>query len=514
MDPIHTQEPQTLDIRDYLRPIWRRLWLILIVVFVATALTYRHYSGQPKTYRASTTLYLQGSPLAAVLETPDVGDPSRYDEDESTLIPTPAVAQVAARLLRFRGNANALLAGTTAAPVSGSDFIEIETASTSPVQAVAVANAFAQAFISLQSSQIGQQARQALAADQQTLTGQAGSEQPSTVQQIHTLQAIGSHPSAGITQIRPASGAVESSSSPSKKAEFAFFISLLFCIGLAYGLERLDRRLHSVEDIQVAYGHAVVGEIFRETQPAPMLDGRPALPDQLRESFRTLRTNLDLACLDKPLKTILITSALPDEGKSTVVRNLALAYREAGQRVAVIEGDLRNPTLERLFGVDPPVGLAGLLSGQEPLARALQEVPVYLPGLSAPAKARVGRGGSSVTDVDAFDDPGTLAIVGSGIGTHDDPSVLMSNRLAGVIDAVAADYDVVLIDTPGLLSVSDAVPLIPTVDGMLIVSRLGKTTRQAARQLTSYVERIPGANVLGVVANVVPRSGRTYGAYD
>ena len=543
MDPIQTQEPQTPDIRDYLRPIWRRRWLIVVVVFAATVLTYKHSSGTPKTYGAATTLYVQASPLAAALGTGTSSNPDRYVKDQSALITTPAIAQVAAQLLHFPGNPNALLAGTTATPDVGSDFIQISAISSTPAAAAAIANAFAQGFISLQSSQINQQARQALKADEQAVSGLTGADQLSMLQQIHQLQAIEAQPSSGITQTQPAyADGAPTSTSPKRSAAFAFFLSLVFCVGLAYALERLDRRLRRVEDLQRACGHPVVGEIFREAQPAPMRAGRPALPDQLREPFRALRRNIDLAGLDKPLKTILITSAVSGEGKSTVVRNLALAYREAGQRVAVIECDLRNPTLGRLLGVDPTVGVADLLTGRASIARALEQVPVYLPGL--PVSASMQEGPDAADQLDSrsasdrlklastrklagsmaaldhgfngdratgFDDPGALAVVASGLGHHDDPAVLNGHKVRKILEAIAADYDVVLIDAPGLLSVSDAMPLVPAVDGMLIVSRLGKTTTQAARRLTNTIERIPGANVIGVVANGVPRSGRLYG---
>jgi Mrp family chromosome partitioning ATPase len=257
------------------------------------------------------------------------------------------------------------------------------------------------------------------------------------------------------------------------------------------------------------------------------------MPAHAKESFRALRTNLLLR--EHPLRTILVVSAVPGEGKSTIVRNLAIAYREEGQRVAVIDGDLRNPSLSGLFGVHNGPGLIDVLTGGATLDEAMEEVPVHAEGLETVAKLRqamsrrrelsadaAGRQGrrSGVATATASDAPsgnGVPTANGNGTGKPDGPgwlsvlstgprpanpvSVIGSSRFHSLLDEIAAHHDVVLIDSSPMLSVSDVVPLLHLVDGVIVASRLSLTTRGAAAKLKESIARVPGAEVVGVAVN-------------
>jgi protein-tyrosine kinase len=223
-----------------------------------------------------------------------------------------------------------------------------------------------------------------------------------------------------------------------------------------------------------------------------------------------LRTNLDLASLDKSLRTILITSAGPREGKSTVVRNLALAYRESGARVAVIDTDLRRPTLDRLLPVEREPGLINVLTGAETLERALQTAPVHVEGMETLIQmySQNGNGnGHGASDL------GRLAVLTAGPTPANPPAVLAAERMRVLLRRIADHFDVVLVDTPPMLAFSDAVPLVSEADGVLVVARLGTTTSDAAKRLMTRLERIPGANILGVVANDVGKRAQAQRNY-
>ena len=203
--------------------------------------------------------------------------------------------------------------------------------------------------------------------------------------------------------------------------------------------------------------------------------------------------------MDQPVKTVLVTSALASEGKSSIVRNLALVYREAGKNVAIIEADLRKPTLARVLGVQARPGLTDMLAGHATPEQALQHVATGAPGADAlghlEAPAHSGNGSRS--------DTGTLSVITAGPHASNPPAVLGSGRVHELIEELQRAYDVVLIDTPPLLSVSDAVPLLSAVDAVVVVSRLELTTRAAARRVCALIRMVPEARIGGVVVNDV-----------
>jgi Mrp family chromosome partitioning ATPase len=230
-----------------------------------------------------------------------------------------------------------------------------------------------------------------------------------------------------------------------------------------------------------------------------------------REAFRTLLTNIQCTSLDRPPRTVLVTSALPGEGKSTVVRNLALASRDSGLRVAVVESDLRAPTLATMFRIQPAPGLMNVLSGGVDLGDALQRVTAVAPAATDVESATLTaahNGDSSVPD-------GSISVLTSGSLTANPPAVLATARVSSLFDQIAAEYDLTLIDSSPLLTVSDSVPLLSRADATILVARVGLATVPVVRRVTEILQRHPRANILGVVANDVPAKEfeRRYAGY-
>ena len=387
-----TSPKQPIDLRDVLRPVTSRLWLIVIVVALATALTYYHYNSQPKLYRAATNLYI-GSTDPTQIISPLSSD--RANTDLAALVDSPAVARIAAKKLGFKGNPEALVGAVIASPATGSDFISISTVSENPTTAANLVNAFADAFIASRTDALHAEARAAIDLDQRALA-KLPDTQDNSVQRtkiladLSTMQSLLQLP-VGIEHINAAGPpSVPFTPHPKKNAIFAFVITLLLAIGAAYGLERLDRRIRRLADAERIYGHSVLAAVPHSARPAPSLDGAAVLPERLRESFRKLRLNLQLTGIDGAPKTIVITSAVPREGKSTVTRNLALAYREAGLKVCVIDCDLRRPGLAKLLDVPVTPGLTDVVVGDESLSGALKYATVGVPGLRTLSRLNSG----------------------------------------------------------------------------------------------------------------------------
>jgi non-specific protein-tyrosine kinase len=188
------------------------------------------------------------------------------------------------------------------------------------------------------------------------------------------------------------------------------------------------------------------------------------------EAYRTLRTNIQFSSLDKPLHTLLATSTVPDEGKSTTLANLAVTMAQAEQRVILVDCDLRRPTLHTLFGLANEAGLTSMILAQED-APPLQETGV--PGLS---------------------------LLASGPLPPRPADILGSRRMEAVIARLRAEADIVLFDTPPVVAVTDAAVLATRVDGVLLVFQAGKTSRERARRARDMLEKVK-ANIVGVVLN-------------
>ncbi|WP_151736556.1 CpsD/CapB family tyrosine-protein kinase ['Paenibacillus yunnanensis' Narsing Rao et al. 2020] len=193
------------------------------------------------------------------------------------------------------------------------------------------------------------------------------------------------------------------------------------------------------------------------------------------EAFRTLRTNIDFSSVDERIQVIMVTSTGPEEGKSTVTANLAAAYAQADKKVLLIDGDLRKPTAHKTFSLSNRHGLSSLLSQQSSLKEAIQ-----------------------VSDI------ANLSILTSGPIPPNPAEMMASNRMNALLQELRQLYDVVLVDTPPLLAVTDAQIIASKSDGVIMVVSYGKVKREIAAKAKSNLDRV-GAKMLGVVLNNVKR---------
>ncbi|TEU19434.1 MAG: polysaccharide biosynthesis tyrosine autokinase [Anaerolineales bacterium] len=192
------------------------------------------------------------------------------------------------------------------------------------------------------------------------------------------------------------------------------------------------------------------------------------------EAYRTLRTNLDFSSLDKPIKTMLVTSTGPDEGKSTVLANLAVATAQTGRKVILVDCDLRRPALHNVFNLKKDVGLTTMVVDDA----AMESPPLQDTGVEG------------------------LQIVSSGPLPPNPSELLGSRRMEEIIAALLERADVVLFDAPPVVAVTDAAVLATKVDGVLLVINAGGTKRDYARVAKARLEKV-NANLLGAVLNNV-----------
>lgn len=262
--------------------------------------------------------------------------------------------------------------------------------------------------------------------------------------------------------------------------------------GIAFALLRAlaDRRLRSTDDVEQRLSIPVAGTLpdvggLGSGKRLYRLGAAGAKGQRadfaVRESLRMLRTNLQFMNVDDPPRKIVVTSALPGEGKSTVAANLAAALADSGQHVVLIDGDLRRPTVAESMGVEGSVGLTDVLAGRVEITQALHRVD----GMS------------------------NLLVLAAGTLPPNPSELLGSERMRALLTDLA-DHATVIVDAPPLLAVTDGAVLTRQADGALIVVTAGRTSYDVVDKAVDVLEKIHG-HVLGVVLNKVPLTGGAYG---
>jgi Mrp family chromosome partitioning ATPase/capsular polysaccharide biosynthesis protein len=540
------------DVRQLLEPLKRSWWIVVLVALVISAVVYVHYRGVTPKYTAQTSVYVQPSSLEALLGgVAGFGDADRTVTNQALLLQTPAVATEAARELRFKGDPRQLLSLVKATPAENSDFIQIAATGSEPRFTADVANAFAAAFVQLGTRRWREDAAEARATIERELDSIEPRRENEDVrrdlqERLGALALVDAMPTRAARQVdRAAPPAEADGPEPVRNAIFAGMLGLVLGGLLAYGLRALDRRL-SPSNVEAEYGMPLLASIPWDRKAAAQVRVGSQLPGSMVEPARTVRTTLDQGVRGGPApRMILVTSAISGEGKSTFIKSLAVAFRESGRNVLVIDADLRAPVLHEFFGSRQEPGLAELLLSNHshefavqdvvPNSESVQNAPVET-GIEADLDDLVGSlepeseiakpphtSALHTLELPLVDeaDPGSwgretvpsangdgraypaLHLLASGARPADPAALLSSEQMARLLEEVGDSYDVVLIDSPPLLAVSDAIPLSTAVDGVIAVTREDLTTRDDVQGFRRTLDRLPQVTVLGLVANGV-----------
>lgn len=480
------------ELITYLQILRRRRWIVISTVILITVGTAGISLLLPKTYEASAIVQVrsQGIDTSLFSATAISGSSGAASLAPTVrLLETAATAKMAEKLIpASHPNAGSLLGSVTITPDDAAAAITFTASATDAKQAAAVANAFARVTVRRITGRALQTLDQSIRQLNSQVESSTGVERKQLSGELQRLRAVRSTQGANASIIQAASVPREPiSPKVVTNTVIASLVSLLLAAALALVLEQLDRRLRSLEQIEEISDGSLLAAIPSDSfLNAPIISG--ANGDRAAnvnapgaEAFRALRNSLLYFNVSGEVRSVLVTGSARAEGKTTVATNLAVFATHLGMRVTLIDADLHRPTVGIRLGLEPDRGLADILSGQTTLSEVAKTLNLG---------------------------DGTLRIVlGS---TPPNPSELLaSNRMTELLTQAVSESDLVVLDSPPLLAVSDVLPLVDQVSGVIAIARVGQVTRDALPRLFEVVGAA-GGKLFGVVGTDV-RTSALYG---
>jgi polysaccharide biosynthesis transport protein len=503
----HPRAPEHLG--QYVDVVRRRAWSIAIITAATVAAALVFSFRQTPVYTSEARVLVTPFVTSTVPVQPDL-------ETERGLVGTAAVADIVARRTGVKASTEALLQDLSVKVETDTSILDVRYSATSPARARTLAQGFANAYLSFrgqearrqfesqaaaftariealrkQLQRIAEKMKSAPASQQAVLSSRQTeiiASMGALQQALQTVLANQSATGGGGQVVEPAALA-SSPSSPRhvRDGALALVVGLALGVGVAFVRERLDDRLEGRGDLETNLRAPVLAIVPRLREwtksDEPELISIHAPDSPPAEAYRTLRTNLQHIARSADFRVLTVTSPLLGEGKTTTASNLAVVFAQTRLRVVVVSCDLRKPRLHRFFGVRGDPGVTSVLSGRAPLTEVLHK-PTRLE---------------------------TLRVLASGPVPENPAELLASWEMDELLRQLREASDFVILDTPPLLPVADALILAPKSDGVLVVADAGSTTREALRHAREQLDHV-GANVVGgILNNLDPATARGYG---
>jgi capsular exopolysaccharide synthesis family protein len=486
-------------LRSYAQLVRRRKSWVIALALLGLAISLAISFAEPKQYAASAQVLVQPSSQASAL---GASQQPVTPTDVQTMLQLVTSAPVTEAVQRTLGSAPSV----SAAEVAQTNVIAITAIAGSPGRAAATANAYAKAFVSYQQAVAlssltqaeGQLRSQIKSINKQIkqLRGTSGtvSEQSALInqqavlsEQLTQMQVNSSGETSGLVLVTPAQApASPSSPKPTEDGLLGLAAGLILGLAAAFLRESLDDAVASKETAEEFGGATVLAAVpmvnswKKRDRPLVVSLARPMSP--AAEAYRSLRTSLQFARQERDLRTIVVTSPAAAEGKTSTLSNLGAMFAQAGQRVVLVSCDLRKPRLGQFFGIDESLGLTTAILGEQPVEELVQAVP--------------------------GDD--NLWLLGSGQLPPNPAELLNGRRIRAVFSTLRELFDLVLIDSPPVLPVTDAVVLASDADATLLVVAAGQTSRGDLQRAAEKLGQV-NARVVGLVLNETTRQGGSYG---
>jgi polysaccharide biosynthesis transport protein len=485
--------------RTYLQILRRRKWWVGVITVLGLGASLAFALTAHKQYSASAQLLVQPAydPSGGALQEQPV---TQTDVETELQLVTSAPVQQAVR--QRLGSTPAV----SASEVGQTNVIAITAISRVPSQAALIANLYASDFVqyrqavassSLASaeeqlrSQISSLAKQLSSLQGATTSAEASAllnQQAVLKEQLAQMQVSGAVDTGDVALVTPAQAPTSPSSpKPVEDALLGLAAGLALGLGAAFLRESLDDRLASKETAERAGGAPVlamtpaVSSWRRQKNPFVVTVAEPTSP--AAESYRSLRTSLQFVRQGQPLRSVVVTSPGVNEGKTATLANLGVVFAQAGERVVLVSGDLRRPRIGSFFGLDEQAGLTSVLLGERTLEESLLPVPGF----------------------------GRLMLLPAGPVPPNPAELLNSARAQDIFARLRHHFDVVLIDSPPVLPVTDPAVLARHADAVLLLAAAGQTRRADLHRSAEKLNQV-NATILGIVLNKVSRqTERNYG---
>jgi capsular exopolysaccharide synthesis family protein len=476
----------------------RRLLIILLTTLLVTgAAAAFAYVGRNHYQSSAELLFNQtiGPDLNAIGLLPVAANADKQALDNVAYVSSRRVAQVAGRKLHV--STDSVQSDVAVSGGKTNDVVNVSATASSARRAAQLANTYAAAAIGLSQADQAARARLIIAALTAQLRGMSVQDRNGTpgVQiraRIPQLQALAVAGTGSPHVIQAGFVPTHTSDNPVQIVVLGALLGLVLGAGLALVRDQADRRLRHAGAVSAAFDAPVLATIPRNRALARHLPFTK-LPSAVTEAFSMLQANLRYG-QSKPLRSLLVTSSGGQQGKTTVSWNLGLTAVSSGLSVVLVDADLRRSTLAARHDLLPFPGLAEVLRGDVRAMHAIQRV-----SLSPEEDSHDGDGAASGRGQ-------TLGVLVAGSPPPDPSGLLQSPQMIELLSSLTEQYDLVIVDTPPIAQVADAIALLRRVDGVLVVASINSTRGPEAGRLRGQLHALD-APMAGVVANGGTRAG-------
>lgn len=517
------ETPRYATLKDYLDVLRRQWWLILAVAAVFGGAAYAYTKLQDPTYAAEASLSVRDISrdfdLVSSNALPTRETPETLAITAAERATRPRIAERVKAALKTRLTVDELRGMITTRAEARTAFVVFEARSESPRRAARVANEFARQYALVATRQerarYGRAAR-SLRAEFRRRTRSSPSRNSIQRQlfeeRVSRIEALEDFARPVETARRAEVPTTPGSPRPLRDTVLGLILGMTIGILLAFARDTLDRRMKGAHEIQEELGVPLLGYVSNKALGGGLLPigGDSGLAEPDLEAFRILRANLDFLEVDTPPRSLMVTSALPEEGKTTVAIALAGIYAATGRRTLLLECDLRRSDFATRLGVAAKPGLSDHLAGRASEREIVQDI--VLPwGSTAPEPSN---GGAPTSGAGAeARSPVLLPCITAGSSQPNAAELLNTDRFKIFLDRATRNYDLVIIDTAPLLPVVDSLELVPLVDAVLLCVRATRTTREQAAAAKAALDHFPDRPI-GLVTTGVRASDASSGYYS
>ncbi len=502
-------ESTPIDGRGYLALLSRRKWIIIPLVILLPLAAYVYAAQATPVYESSAQVFLNRQSENVSGLDDQVSDPQRVIRTQTDIARLPVIAERVVEKAGLERDAGAFLAQSAVASNDLVDLLTFQVQDEVPLRAAALANVYAEEYIRFRrelDTKALQAASQALERELTELEAKGvvvnSGLYGALAQRLQQLKSAQVLQESNALLVKRANSAAQVEPAPMRTAALALGLAIFLGLGLAFLLDALDTRVRDPEELADALGLPILGSLpaipraLRSNGRVVMLD-EPNSADA--ELYRMLRTTLEVTALQGGCRSLMITSALAQEGKSTTAANLAIALARTGRHVTLVDLDLRRPSLDRFFALRGRPGMTDLVFGRSSIGDAgvrLTFGDVLEPGFAG--DLRLLRHGEGDAAGDKHE-PGILDVIGSGVLPPNPGEFMVTSELDATLEQLQDRSDLVIVDGPPLLLAGEALTLSSKVDALLLVTRMNAFRRGQVRELERLLTATPTLK-LGLVA--------------